>query len=432
MQLRTRRIFFWSLIPTFVVAGTCTVLYSQGYRIDLKTHAATKVGAFYVRGYPRSAHITLDGESLDTGSWWPLQSGTLANSLVPGTYQLHADAPGYKDWDASIVVKPSLVTERKSLILFPTATTTVLPTSSTPTRLDIDGDSGELIIGDDEGKAAYAGATRISGTYVGNIGGRIVTTVPSTGKTSAKTLRFQTPGETTATTASYRGTIIGTTGDSVLVRESEKLITAYSPNTGAKTIFASSTNSIGLTLRTDRYDAWSEQGATNTTLIIKRRSDGARAVLALPRLVQIDSVGSQIGALDTRGSLWLIDPASNTKKEIAHSTTFASWRSDGKAVAIVADGVLEVVPLTQDVVHGKITTALKTHESAERITWYPDGEHLFVQTASELLFVDIIGGSSNEQHIYRLAKPDAWTFSAATKTLYTEKQGGVEAYVFPD
>lgn len=446
MTLRTRRIFFWSLIPCFMVGGAAAVLYSQGYRVDLESHEVTKIGALFVRGYPRTTRITLDGKALNTGSWWPLQSGTLDGGLVPGTYRLHAEADGYQSWDADVVIRPALVTERKSLVLFPEKAVPVrIATGIVPVGIDApDSFEDPVLLTSSDNPRAVVGEAIIPGTYLGTVNGRLaLVSEVRRGKTMSQLLTLQAPDDAAATTVSLQGQIDQmpiVQDDSVLHRESQRLVAAYDGATGKRSVLASSTDSstIGAYLRTSSYDAWVLMNTSTSEVVIKRRGSTNRVIVPIRDAVSLQVSGSAIGVLDKAGSLWLMNPQDGTRTEVGHRATFASWKDDGSAVAALIDGVIEVIPLKKEAPHGKLVGLLGNGEEVDSISWYPDGEHLFVHVrdasrTSTLLFADVIPGDLNEQHTYRVSLPDhRWAYSAKEGILYVVNQGKVESYVFPD
>jgi hypothetical protein len=438
MTLRTRRIFFWALIPCFLVAGSVAVLYSQGYRFDRETRMVTKVGALYVRGFPRSAHVTLDGETLNTGSWWPLQSGTLSGSLAPGTYRLRAEADGYRPWEASVEVRPSLVTERKSVVLFPNAPIALtLPASTTaPTAILADDSLPSLAVSDvaDDEPVTRVGDIEVPGRLVGAWDGTVVTaSARASGRVVTQILRFQAADEATAVSASFTGTPLGIMDGSAVVRESPSSVSAYDVASGRRTVLASSTDAeIGAVLRTGAYDAWTETTATSSALMVRRRGASEPLIVRLPGIEALQASGSLIGARDASGSLWLVDPGNGGTREVAHRATYASWRPDGAAVAAVIDGIVEVIPLRSDAPHGKLLGMVRKGDLVSSLSWYPDGEHLFVELADKILFADVIDGLEAEQHQYSVPRGTSWSFSPEDLMLYILRDGAVEAYAFPD
>jgi hypothetical protein len=436
MQLRTRRILFWSLIPCFVIGGTGMVLYSQGYRLDPSSQEVTKVGALYVRGYPREATITLDDQRLDTGSWWPLQSGTLIGSLVPGKYRLHAESPGYQDWEADIVIRATLVTERKSLTLFPEQARPLSEAPADVTGIDAPGSLSDLVLTSPD--TAHVGETSLFGAYVGTSRGRVIT-MSSEVRRGVRTpiLRTQVPGSASATTVAAPGTLLDLQEDTVLVQEKKTLVAGYDGTSATRSVVASSTDgsTVSHVLRTGSHDAWAEGAAGDVLAIRPRGSQQAPRLVELPAPIEsLQPSASQIGVLDASGSLWLVDPQSGAKQEIGHRAGWASWNPDGTSVLGYIDGNLEVIPLKEGIVHGVLEGVFTGKPSLlGKVRWYPDVEHFFIEVGGELLFVDIVNGEASEQHVYRMALPKAWAFDAEEKLLWVlgaDRQ--VSSYQFPD
>lgn len=436
MKLRTRRILFWSLIPCFLIGGTGMVLYSQGYRVDVPSREVTKVGALYVRGYPRTAHVTLDGQPLDTGSWWPLQSGTLIGGLVPGTYKLHAEADGYRDWDADVVVRATLVTERKSLTLFPTEPSTFSSAPDSVTKIDVPDSLSEVVVSSDDN--TYAESSTIFGKYVGTARGRIITTSQELRqRTRTPILRIQLPSSDSATTVAAPGTLVGLQDDTVLVQEKATLVVGYDVASADRSVVASSTDGskVARVLRTGSYDTWSEGEDGEVLAIRPRGSTGEPLLVTFPsEILSIEASASRLGILDDRGSLWLVDPGNGSVREVGHRAGWAAWNPDGSAVMAYIGGELEVIPLKSGISHGVLTGTF-TGKVADigRVRWYPDDEHVLIELGDELAFVDIISGGAAEQHAYRMPLPRDWAFDAEDKILWTlGRDGTISSYQLPD
>ncbi|MBI3114588.1 MAG: hypothetical protein HYZ07_01370 [Candidatus Harrisonbacteria bacterium] len=120
MQLRTRRNLFYAFCLAFLILGTGTVLYAQGWRFDFGTWRTAKVGGIFVQSRPRDAAIALDGASVRNTAWF-LQSGTFINNLFPRTYTLTLHKEGFLPWRRRITVAPSLVSEVSNAVLVPHA-----------------------------------------------------------------------------------------------------------------------------------------------------------------------------------------------------------------------------------------------------------------------------------------------------------------------
>ena len=116
MSAGKRKIFSYALFLAFITIGGGIALYSQGFRINASDLAIQKIGGIFVRSNPRDAEIALDKKIIKNKSWL-LQSGTLINNLVPGYHALVIKKDGYREWQKTIMVEPSLVSEMDSIVL---------------------------------------------------------------------------------------------------------------------------------------------------------------------------------------------------------------------------------------------------------------------------------------------------------------------------
>ncbi|HVO29060.1 MAG TPA: PEGA domain-containing protein [Candidatus Paceibacterota bacterium] len=118
MTRKARRTIFYTLLALFFVVGSGVVLYAEGWRVDLTTWRPEKVGAIYIRSYPQSAAITLNGKPVGNQSGF-LSPGTLISDLLPHTYRVSLQAPGYDDWHENAAVLPSFVVQFRYAVLVP-------------------------------------------------------------------------------------------------------------------------------------------------------------------------------------------------------------------------------------------------------------------------------------------------------------------------
>lgn len=146
----------WLLVAAFFVLGIGTVLYVQGWRLDLAHFRITKVGAIFIRSFPKEADIFLDGRAVKNKSGI-LQSGTFVSNLFPKNYTLALEAEGYKDWRGSIGVLPSLVTEVKNAVLVPRTPQTI---ATSVKNFWIKG--GEVIVENGEGELILDRSTALT------------------------------------------------------------------------------------------------------------------------------------------------------------------------------------------------------------------------------------------------------------------------------
>lgn len=118
MTRTSRRALFYTLVFFFLVFGAGAALYAQGWRLDIKTLTAKKVGAIYVESSPRDADITLDGKHVRRAGGF-FQTGTLMNNILPRTHTLELSREGYRPWKRTLSVEPAKVTEAKYAVLVP-------------------------------------------------------------------------------------------------------------------------------------------------------------------------------------------------------------------------------------------------------------------------------------------------------------------------
>src|SRR5437870_4039956 len=104
MRQSDRRKILWFLVFLFILVGGAAIFYAQGYRLNLSPLGIRKIGAIYIKSFPRDAGVFLDGKKIERSnhffgtSFFFLQGGTLINGLFPKKYDLSLTAPGFKDW----------------------------------------------------------------------------------------------------------------------------------------------------------------------------------------------------------------------------------------------------------------------------------------------------------------------------------------------
>jgi hypothetical protein len=112
MTLKTRRIIYISLIIIFLIAAPLTILYSQGYSFDWQKKIFVKTGSFYLKSYPQSANIYIDGKKSGTA---PLY----AKRLLPKNYSIEISKSGFYPWQKNLKIESQIVTEARNILLIP-------------------------------------------------------------------------------------------------------------------------------------------------------------------------------------------------------------------------------------------------------------------------------------------------------------------------
>lgn len=117
MKKRTRTILFFASFFLFLLVTPYVILYSQGYRIDLKERRITKTGAFYFKISPKGGDIFINGKLKKKTDF--LFNSALVENLLPRKYEVEIRKNGFYPWKKNLEVLPGLVTEAKNIYLIP-------------------------------------------------------------------------------------------------------------------------------------------------------------------------------------------------------------------------------------------------------------------------------------------------------------------------
>lgn len=117
MTKRVRNILIFLFGIVFFIGAPTALLYSQGYRIDFENKDLVQTGGFYFKIKPKPYKVYLNDELKK-------ESGLLSNriflkNIFPKTYNIKIIKEEYFPWEKNLPVKEGLVTEAKSIILFP-------------------------------------------------------------------------------------------------------------------------------------------------------------------------------------------------------------------------------------------------------------------------------------------------------------------------
>ncbi len=120
MQLKTRRLLFFISLITFLIASPSVIMYSLGYKLNLKTFKIEKTGGVFVNIDYQNYKIFIDN-TLKKNVSKPLfaQRGVLIPNLIPRTYNIKISKDGYKSWEKTLKIESGIVTEIKNIFLLP-------------------------------------------------------------------------------------------------------------------------------------------------------------------------------------------------------------------------------------------------------------------------------------------------------------------------
>ncbi len=107
-----RRILLWIFITAFVALAPIVVLYTSGYRWNVKKGRIERNGTLIIDSVPNGAAIAIDGRL--TGEKTPI---TLQN-IAPGLHRIRVTADGFSPWEKSIDLRPERVTFANAIRLW--------------------------------------------------------------------------------------------------------------------------------------------------------------------------------------------------------------------------------------------------------------------------------------------------------------------------
>lgn len=98
-------------IALFFLITPIIILYSAGYRLDLRNGLLRETGSLSIDILPKNASVYLDGLNLD--QTMPVR----LNNITPHKYTLKITAAGYYDWEKQIEINKNQTTYIKEFVL---------------------------------------------------------------------------------------------------------------------------------------------------------------------------------------------------------------------------------------------------------------------------------------------------------------------------
>lgn len=117
MSKRIRNILILLFGIIFFIGAPSALLYSQGYRVDLKNGDLVRTGGFYFKIHPKPYKVYLNGKLKQESGL--LFDRIFLKNLLPKSYNIRITKKGYFPWEKNLSVKQGMVTEAKNITLFP-------------------------------------------------------------------------------------------------------------------------------------------------------------------------------------------------------------------------------------------------------------------------------------------------------------------------
>ena len=116
MNKKTRLVILLCCVVCFFVIAPVLVLYSEGYRLDLKKMAIVATGGIYVRTFPAADKVTIDYGIVEKPGLFA--NSIFVQSLLPESHTVSIQKSGYYDYFKTLPVKEKEVTKLENVLLF--------------------------------------------------------------------------------------------------------------------------------------------------------------------------------------------------------------------------------------------------------------------------------------------------------------------------
>jgi len=105
------------MVLVFALIAPIIIMYSQGYRFDVKKMKFLETGGIYIKTMPGDATITIDDELPNKNSGF--SRSLLIQNLLPESHVVKIEKDSYYSWTKKLNVEEKKVAEAKYVILFP-------------------------------------------------------------------------------------------------------------------------------------------------------------------------------------------------------------------------------------------------------------------------------------------------------------------------
>ena len=112
MHIHTRRLIAFIFILIFLICAPILILYTAGYRYNLKKDQLQKTGALVLATKPTGADITLNKTLLEQ------TTSARINNLLPDDYFITINEKNYYPWQKKLTIKAQETTFAEDIILF--------------------------------------------------------------------------------------------------------------------------------------------------------------------------------------------------------------------------------------------------------------------------------------------------------------------------
>lgn len=117
MHEKHRKTYFWFIFLTTTIFIPLILLYSSGYRYNLRQHKIIQTGSIFVSAKPTNADVFIDNKFMTA------KTPKLFNNLIPNEYAITIRKDGFFNWSKKLTVQSKQTTFADKIILVKSETT---------------------------------------------------------------------------------------------------------------------------------------------------------------------------------------------------------------------------------------------------------------------------------------------------------------------
>ncbi|MCX6788262.1 MAG: PEGA domain-containing protein [Candidatus Jorgensenbacteria bacterium] len=438
-----RRIVFLAFITLFLVVGTYLTIKMLGFVIDTKHMQLTKASGIFVSFTPSDSILYLDGDEYP-GKVGFMGKDIYVPGLMPGTHTVSLKKDGYYDWNKELTLESGRVASAKDVTLWPkTLTPLASSTDVSSFWLTKNGpltknSKGQLAINKTKikGKNVILSnsdskfvVTSDAGAYyfmdLDNTSTTInVATVFNKLKSEQLKINGVTAIHEVISHPFTRTTLVITTNSSIYLLDMKKMSLEKLFSAEKLVTYATSNNSI--------FAVDSRGTLTVMNLLMHTKSEYPIHLEFASRIIA-DPEGSNLIIIDSENKAFLYEVGAEILKKIGTDISFFSFSPDSKrAIIISRRGEAQIIYLKDyedNVVrkNGDVSSLiLNEQEDALTFAWMPLEQNYFLIKADGTMMIEEFD-MRGKRNIYKIAK-DAKQFAIHDNTLYLLNNSGLLTY----
>ncbi|KUK66351.1 MAG: transmembrane(s)proteins 9..31 [Parcubacteria bacterium 34_609] len=104
------------MVIIFLIIGPSIIMYSQGYRFDIKKFQFVETGGLYIKAFPEEVQLYINDKYINKTSFFTRD--ILVQNLLPDNYNIRVEKDGYHSWKKNLEIdvkkdSPKLISRDK-------------------------------------------------------------------------------------------------------------------------------------------------------------------------------------------------------------------------------------------------------------------------------------------------------------------------------